>query len=202
MTVCQIKRNNAEERVRAMLEGRRIEPPLPLEDEEAGSQETGYIDLEEFARDLIRQHIGRRFKGGDLERLVTAVLEAQGYRAKAAPVGADGGVDIVAGRGTMGFDSPRLVVQVKSSESPQDVRVLRELQGVMSSFGAEQGLLVSWGGYTRSVDREARQLFFRVRLWDADDLVDSLLDNYDELPADLQAEIPLKMVWALVPDED
>ena len=69
-------------------------------------------------------------------------------------------MSIIAGTGPMGFDRPRLAVQVKSSDSPVDVSVVRELQGVMPRFGADQGLVVSWGGYRESVVREARQLYF------------------------------------------
>ena len=58
-----------------------------------------------------------------------------------SPPGADGGVDILAGKGPLGFDPPRLVVQVKSQDAPVDVGVLRELQGVMHQFNADQA---SW----------------------------------------------------------
>ena len=112
----------------------------------------------------------------------------------------DGGVDIIAGTGPMGFDQPRLAVQVKSSESPADVSVVRELQGVMPRFGADRGLVVSWGGFKDSVLREARQLYFTIRLWDAGDLVNAIQHNYQRLPADLQSELPLKQLWTLVLD--
>jgi restriction system protein len=62
--------------------------------------------------------------------------------------------------------------------------VLRELQGVMPRFGAEHGLIVSWSGFKESVFREARQLFFEVRLWDAGDLVAALQRNYERLNED------------------
>ena len=101
----------------------------------------------------------------------------------------------------MGFEAPRLVVQVKSSDAPADVRVLRELQGVMKNFGADRGLLVSWGGFKSSVYQEARTLFFEIRLWDADDLIEALAETYGQLPDDLQAELPLKRVWTLVLEE-
>ena len=67
----------------------------------------------------------------------------------ASPPGADGGVDILAGRGSLGLDAPRLCVQVKSQNSPSDVTVYRTLQGTMQTFKAEQGLLVCWGGVNK-----------------------------------------------------
>jgi len=203
MTVCQIQRNNAAQRIRALLAG---QPPPPRADGEGTDDEAAAPgepppDLEEYARDQITTFIGQKFRGHKLAELVTAVLTAQSYHVRQSPPGPDGGVDIVAGRGPMGFESPRLCVQVKSSDGPIGVSVLRELRGVMGIFGAEQGLLVAWGGFKQSVFDEARQLFFNVRLWDQGQLVQELLDHYGQLPADLQAELPLKRIWTLVPTE-
>jgi restriction system protein len=147
-------------------------------------------------------YISQKFRGHDLPRLVDEILRARGYHTQLSPAGPDGGVDIIAGRGAMGFDPPRACVQVKSSDSPVDVGVMRELQGVMKSFGAEQGLLVSWGGFKNSVLSEARRLFFEIRLWDAGDVVNALLEDYERMSAELQAELPLKRIWAMVPEEE
>lgn len=180
MTVCQIQRNNAEERISAILSG------TQLKGDKGGGQPPDEIaDLEVYARDQIREYLGRKFKGHEFARLVNEILRAQGYLTFLSPAGSDGGVDIIAGRGQMRFDPPRLCVQVKSTEAPVDVGVLRELQGSMKNFGAQQGLLVSWGGFKNSVYTEARRLFFEVRLWDADDLVRALVENYDRLSGDL-----------------
>ena len=48
---------------------------------------------------------------------------------------------------------------------------------------------------------EARRLFFEIRMWDSDAVIDKLQETYDRLPADLQVEIPLQRVWTLLPDE-
>lgn len=133
-----------------------------------------------------------------MARLVGSILRAEGYQVEISKPGADGGVDILAGTGPMGFGQPRLAVQVKSGSTPADVGVLRELQGVMPRFGADHGLIVSWAGFKDSVIREARQLFFEVRLWDSGDLVAALQDNFEKLPEELQAELPLKRIWLLV----
>lgn len=200
MTVCRIERNNAEERVRALLAGKPSKS-FATEGEEPEEWQAP-PDLEQYARDQIRQYIGQHFRGHTLAQLVAAVLEAQGYKVQVSSEGPDGGVDIVAGQGPMGFDPPRMVVQVKSSSGPVDVKVLRELQGVMKSFGADHGLIVAWGGYKRSVYKEARRLFFEIRLWDADDLVKAIQANYEKLPDSLQAELPLKRIWTLVLEEE
>ena len=48
-----------------------------------------------------------------------------------------------------GRHSPRLIVQVKSSPSPVDVKVVRELNGVLRTQNANQGPLVAWGGLNK-----------------------------------------------------
>ncbi len=96
----------------------------------------------------------------------------------------------------------RIYVQVKSGDSPSDVNTVRELQGVLNRFQANQGLLVSWGGFKGNVETESRQIFFQIRLWDSDDLMDALFTHYEKLSEDIQAELPLKRIWTLVlPDE-
>ena len=67
----------------------------------------------------------------------------------------------------------------------------------MQNVHAEQGLLVSWGGFKSSVDKQMPTQFFRVRLWDQDALINQILEHYDELPDGLRAELPLKRVWTV-----
>jgi restriction system protein len=183
--VCNIQRHDAEERVKAIMNGKppSIEPVIET------------LDLEQAALDQISSRISTRFRGH-------AILEAQGYLIRVSPEGPDGGVDIVAGRGSLGFEQPRLVVQVKSQDNPIDVGVLRELSGVMKGFGADLGLIVAWGGYRGVVEREAARQFFDIRLWDAQTVVRMVQENYDNLPKDIQADLPMKRIWMLVPEEE
>lgn len=203
MTVCQIKRNNAEQRIRAIVEGRNA-PAAPVaaaDDTEPGEVEP-VMDLAEHAATQIRLWIAQKFTGHALADLVNAILEAQGYVTEVSPPGPDGGVDIIAGQGAMGFDPPRLLVQVKSGDAQQDVKVLRELRGVMQDFKAEQGLFVAWGGFRRTVLAEGRKNFFDLRLWDAGDVVENVLRYYDKFPEELKADLPLKRIWVLVQDQE
>lgn len=196
MTVCTISRNDAENRVKALLKRTSYE-----EDIEGGEPAEETIDIEEYSRDEILKYIGRKFKGHSLARLVEGVLHAQGYVTLKASPGPDGGVDILAAAGTLGFDNPKICIQVKSSSSPADVKVLRELQGVMTKVRAEQGLLVSWGGFTNKANQEARDAFFSIRLWDAGALVEAIFKNYNKFDDELKAELPLKRIWGLVLEE-
>ncbi len=208
MTVCKISRNDAERRVAAVLDGNtdpgplvQLKKPGELSTEVVSSEAVANADLAQLADDQVIAHIQSRFAGHALAGLVDAVLRADGWMTKVSPPGADGGVDILAGRGSLGLDAPRLCVQVKSQTSPADVTVYRTLQGSMQTFAASQGLLVCWGGFTRAVMTEAKQGHFSVRLWESRDLVEAIYRNYERLPAEIQAELPLKRVWMLVPEE-
>lgn len=206
MTFSRAERNNAEQRIRRIVDtpasaGLRS-TPAPVREPPAEAPEEQ--DIEQHARDRIVGYVGRRFRGHELARLVDAILRAQGFVTRRSDPGPDGGADIVAGSGPMGYGAPRLCVQVKSSDSPADVTVYRGLKGTMQSFGAEQGLLVSWGGFKDTVRREAQTDFFRVRLWDSEDLLDAILANYEHLGEETQATLPLKRIWtvALLESDD
>jgi restriction system protein len=62
-------------------------------------------------------------------------------------------------------------------------------------------LLVSWGGFTKALRQEARQGYFKVRLWGAGELLQAVYRTYEQLPEEIQAELPLKRVWALIAEE-
>jgi restriction system protein len=210
MTVCRVARNNAQARVEAVLDGKpdpelaagtRLKP-LPHQKAEASNgiepaDAPEDIDIALIAEDRIRMRLGTVFKGHKLSTLIGAVLTTEGYRVAISPPGADGGVDIVAGKGPLGFDHPRLIVQVKSQDSAVDASVLRELQGVMQQHGADHGLLVAWGGVTKALAREAQRLFFKIRIWDAGDVVRAVQASYETLPEDMQSELPLARIWVL-----
>lgn len=207
MTVCQIQRNDAEARFNAILQkgadpgykGAPVDTDATGTEDEQGSQYE--FDLEFIALDQIRKHIEWSFKGHKLTTLVRAVLEAQGFQTHISPPGPDHGVDIVASKGPLGFESPKLVVQVKSQSTPLERSVIQELQGAMRNFRAECGLVVAWGGYKRSVEQERARLYFEMRLWNADDLIRAIQTYYEKLPDSIQAELPLKRTWVLVQDD-
>lgn len=200
LTVCQIRRNDAERRLEEVVAGQ-ADPGLGEPPELETEIETeAPPDVEQLAEDQLLQHVIRAFKGHKMARLVEAILQVEGYTTLLSPAGPDGGVDILASRGALGLEGPRLCVQVKSSESPADVTILRTLQGSMSTFKADQGLLVAWGGMNGPAQRESRHSFFSVRVWDASDLLRAVFRTYSQLPGDVRAELPLKQIWALVPE--
>ena len=204
MTICRVKRNNAEKRIAAMRENDWkpendiTKGPTPVPDE-VSEEDT---DLEEAAHDKIAQLIATRFKGHGLTRLVEAILKAQGYTTYRSPEGADGGADILAGAGPLGFSQPRLCVEVKSEDSPIGRPTVDKLLGAVSKFSAEEGLFVAWGGFRGNVQKELATSFFRVRLWTQKELLEALFEHYDNLEEDLKAELPLKRIWTVAAQDD
>ncbi len=71
----------------------------------------------------------------------------------------------------------------------------------MQTFQVDNGLLVSWGGFFRPAEQEAKALYFNVRLSGAEQLLEVVLENYEKLSATVRSELPLKRVWALVHDD-
>ena len=197
--VSTVTRHDAEARVEAVLAGK-VVPPLPPGPEPVAETTTEGRDFARDAKDDIVDLVRSRFKGHDLARLVDAILRAQGYVTHVSPPGPDGGVDIVAGAIPLGFGQPRIVVQVKSGDGPADVTVLRSLKGTMTDFRADQGLLVAWGGFKDTLIREARNDYFKLRLWDQEGLLDALFAAYDRLDEDVRAELPLKRIWTVARD--
>lgn len=209
MTICQIDRNNALERVQAVVRGeadpgRESTPSTVLTRTESSvnEQEVELHDLAATAHDQIVEAIQERFQEHDLARLVEAVLEAEGWITSLSPPGPDGGVDILGGRGALGLDAPRICVQVKSGSRPAGPEVYRSLHAPLTKLNADQGLLVSWSGFTKSVRTEARRDHFSIRLWDSGDLVDAIYRSYRALRADIRAQLPLDRVWMLVPEDE
>ncbi|WP_019101455.1 restriction endonuclease [Chromobacterium haemolyticum] len=207
MTICRIRRNHALARLQAMhVRGWKAEDIKSVLQQAAcvqsSSDEDGEEDaasnLETVAKQGIIALIESRFKGHELTRLVTEILKAQGYTVWQSPEGADGGVDILAATGAMGFGGQTICVEVKSGADPVDRPTVDKLLGAMSKFNAAQGLFVAWNGFKQNVQKELASSFFRMRLWSQDDLLDALFAVYDKLDDDLKAQLPLKRVWAVV----
>jgi restriction system protein len=116
LTVCQIKRNDAESRIRAIMLGKVTLPVKPVVDDEIdGTADTiAASDLGEYAATQISGFIGQKFTGHELADLVAAVLQAQGYQTQISEPGPDGGVDIIAGR--VQWVSTRLGYASKSNQ--------------------------------------------------------------------------------------
>ena len=198
LTVGNVRADKAEERVLSMLKGEITSEILKEEIE----TDTSEFDLEQYSKDQITKFLERKFAGHDLSRLINEILKAQGYSTKLSPAGPDGGVDVLAGFGSLGFGNPKICVQVKSSQTPVDVRIVRELEGVIKSFKADYGLLVAWGGINSKAEQEMARSFFSIRLWDQDKIVEEIMKNYEKFDDSIKSELQLKKIWTLVEEHD
>ena len=201
LTVFQVKRNDAEIRVQALLSGKKIPlfdgPKLDISEEDEELVEN--FDVEQFSRDQIRKIIEQKFSGHGLAMLVGEILKAEGFTVLVSPAGPDGGVDVLAGSGVTGFEEPKIAVQVKSGGIVVDAATLRELQGTMSNFGATNGLVVSWGGFNQAALKDARKSFLTLHTWNSDDIIDHVTANWDKLPEEIRSTLRLKQIWSVLP---
>ena len=205
-TVCEISRNSAAERFEALVATGK--DPGPATGAAPGKVEAtdtttaeGNPNFAVNARDQIERFIAANFVGHGFTELIAAILRAQGYQTRVPPPGADKGVDILAGQGALGFVGPRLVVQVKSGGVVADQPTLQALLGTIQDTHADHGLLVSWSGFTGAVRQRTNDLYFRVRLWGRDEIMDALFEAYERLPESVRAELPLRRIWSLVADD-
>ena len=89
-----------------------------------------------------------------------------------------------------------MLVQVKSGDQI-GAPVVTQLHGVMTTHGADQGLLVAWGGLTKPARDALRTHQLRVRVWEASDVVDAVLRSYESLSEEIRSTLSLKRVWML-----
>ena len=206
LTICRIKRHNAEQRIAAMRangwKAETLSAPVEAETEASADTDDATRDLGELARDEIAKLVSQRFKGHGLTRLVEGILRAQGYTTYRSPEGPDGGADILAGSGPLGFSTPHLCVEVKSEDSPIGREPVDKLLGAMTKFNADQGLFVAWGGFKSNVHKALASQFFRLRLWTQKELFEQLFEQYERLDEDLKAELPLKRVWMVASQDE
>ncbi len=209
MTICEIKRNDAAKRLeQLMLTG--VDPGdqhafqgINAAPESEVDQEGPLLslDLEQISSDAIISLINQKFLSHEMTRLVAAVLTAKGFHCEVKPPGPDGGVDILAGMGPLGLDSPKIVVQVKSQSATVGDEVVQTLQGAITRFGADQALLVAWGGVGNIAKKFLETEKFSIRVWDAEALMQEIFQHYSKFPEELRAELPLKQVWMLIPNQ-
>jgi len=206
MTICEIKRNSALERVKAVLAtgvdpgsllGKQGTTLTRTVDDEVEADEYA-TDIEDIANQQIISLIKSEFAGHGLANLIAEILQIEGYTTKISPPGADGGVDILAAGGTLGLGEDRICVQVKSGDGTANHDVVLRLIGSVSNTRAQTGLLVSIGGVNGPAQKELENNFFKLRLWQMPDLLKALFRTYGELSEETRAKLPLKQIWAPV----
>jgi restriction system protein len=162
---------------------------------------TGNVD--EQVSDLYRDVQGKGFEfikdkvnqldWEEMQELVAGLLRAMGYKTRISPSGSDRGKDIVASPDGLGFEDPRIVVEVKHRNSSMGSQEIRSFLG--GRHENDKGLYVSTGGFTKDARYEAERGRIPVTLMDLDDLVKALLEHYERMDIDMQRLIPLRKVY-------
>jgi restriction system protein len=210
MTICEIKRNAAFERVRAVLDtgadpgallGTQGTVPVRVSDDEPDAADYA-TDIEEIANQQIISLIRSEFAGHALADLVAEILRIEGYKTRVSAPGPDGGIDILAAGGAFGLGQDRMCVQVKSGDGTANHDVVLRLIGSMSNVQASTGLLVSIGGVNAPAQRELEHHFFKLRLWQMPDLLNALFRAYKDLSEETKARLPLKQIWAPISGDE
>ena len=182
--------DTAASEVEALLSGSVLKPQS--EDDEA-DEESLLDSYKTEAFEIIKDRVNR-LDWEDMQELVAALLRAMGYKTQVAKRGPDRGVDIMASPDGFGFESPRIIVEVKHRKGSQmGSQELRSFIG--GRHKDDKGLYVSTGGFTKDAKYEAERANIPVMLMDIDDLVKAILQNYDEIDMDGRNLLPLKKIY-------
>jgi len=193
MSLFQI-RNYADEFL-AALEGKAAVSPVESDESVALVAQ----EIEETTRDFIIKTLSQELKGKPFEYFVAHLLNTMGYRTRVAPVGTDGGIDIVAHKDELGFEPPIVKVQVKSGDGSVGIQDVTALYGHVES--AEYGLVVSLGSFSKQAETFAKSKS-NLRLIDSEALVDLVLAHYEQFDSKYKGVLPLQRVYVPEPIPD
>ena len=164
------------------------------DEEEREELEESREDTEARALELIKDRL-LRLDAEQMEHLVAALLRAMGYRTRVTPKGPDRGVDVFASPDGLGFQEPRIKVEVKhrrgTTIGSQEIRSF--LGGLRPG---DRGLYVSTGGYSKEGKYEAERSNFPISLLDLHELASYVVSHYESFDLEGKALIPLvKVYW-------
>ena len=146
-------------------------------------------DIIEGTKDYILKELSKNLKGYDLEDFVANLLEAMGYRAEVSQHGGDSGIDITAYKDEL---PPRILVQVKSSDSDIRETTIQSLKGAMRE--GDYGLFITLANYTKNAQNYLKNTPI-IRGINGTELVELILKYYDGLSDKYRQMIPLQKVY-------
>ncbi|MGV2181316.1 restriction endonuclease [Rhizobium rhizogenes] len=190
-TLFRISNEIAAELKKAMTSGE----PAKIEALTAGAdaaEEDVFESMASRAHEFIKDRVNA-LSWEDMQELVAGLLRSLGYKTRVSDVGPDRGKDIVASPDGFGFESPRIVVEVKHRKGAMGAPDVRSFLG--GRHPQDKGLYVSTGGFTREARYEAERANIPLALMDLDELVKSLLEQYEKLDLETQQLVPLKRIF-------
>jgi restriction system protein len=185
--------DDAAEEITALATGKTSKTQSSEIEDEETAVETIYKNSQGQAREFIKDKVSK-LDWEEMQALVAGLLRAMNYKTRISPSGPDRGKDIVASPDGFGFESPRIVVEVKHrTGSPMGSQEIRSFLG--GRHKDDKGLYVSTGGFSKDARYEAERASIPVALMDLDDLVTAMLEHYEKLDAETQRLIPLRKVY-------
>lgn len=162
-------------------------------DEEAPESEEWLLDeVETKALEFIKDKVSQ-LDWEQMQELVAVVLRAMGYKTRISSAGPDKGKDIIASPDGFGFESPRIVVEVKHRRAAMGSQEIRSFLG--GRHKDDKGLYVSTGGFSKDAYYEAERANIPLMLMSIDQLVQATLEYYDDLDMDTKQLVPLKKIY-------
>lgn len=164
--------------------------PITMDEDEGTSDLLR--DMESLAREGIKDRVNA-LEPKEIEYLVAGVLRSMGYKTQVSPVGPDRGKDIIASPDGFGFENPRIVVEVKHRKGQMGSPEIRSFIG--GRHKDDRGLYVSTGGFTKDARYEADRSNIPLTLWTLEDLVRTLIENYEQVDIETKILVPLKKTF-------
>jgi restriction system protein len=168
--------------------------PAAVSDSEIEETEESDLlrDIQARAMEFIKDHI-TKLEWDEMQELVAGLLRAMGYKTRVSPSGSDRGKDIVASPDGFGFESPRIVVEVKHRSDAIGSQHIRSFLG--GRHPDDKGLYVSTGGFTKDAYYEAERASIPITLMNIDDLVEAMTEHYEDLDIQTKQLLPLRRIY-------
>lgn len=143
----------------------------------------------EFIKDRIRS-----LTPAKMEELTAALLRGMGYRARVTLKGPDRGRDVTASPDGLGFQTPRIMAEVK--HRPGQAMGAPEVRAFVGGLrDGDRGLFVSTGGFSKEAHYEAERASVPITLVDLDALAALVVEHYERFDMEGRALVPLVRVY-------
>jgi restriction system protein len=127
----------------------------------------------------------------NMQKLIAGLLTAMGFQAVEKGKGPDGGVDVLAYHDIFGLEQPLIKAQVKHWKRKVSSKEVQQLTGAHPLEA--RSLFFSTNGFTKNALEVANQA--SVRIIEIDELVEMIVEWYEEMPGEVKALVPLQKMY-------
>lgn len=190
MALFKVPEESAQE-IDAKAKSNAQETVIEAREEQQGVTEA-LKDIQSRSVEFIKDRLSR-LDWEQMQQVIAGLLRAMGYKTRISPKGPDRGKDIIASPDGFGFESPRIVVEVKHRREAMGVNEIRSFIG--GRHKDDKGLYVSTGGFSKEARYEADRAAIPLTLMDLDDLAREISDHYEKMDSEARALIPLTRIY-------